>query len=59
MRDVAGIRNLILELIFMNVYILNCFRAHPVSNIGPHSTLYALIVSFTYVHWPEDGLKKD
>jgi len=24
-----------------------------------YSTQYALIVRFTYVHWSEDGLKKD
>ena len=46
-------------LIFTKFYILNCFRLHSVSNMGSHSTQYALIVTFTYVRWPEDGLKKD
>ena len=31
---------------------------HLVSNMGSHSTQYALIVSFTYVRWPEDGIRK-
>ena len=26
--------------------------------MGSHSTQYALIVTFTYVRWPEDGVKK-
>jgi hypothetical protein len=45
--------------LYINFYVLNCFRLHPVSNIGSHSTQYALIVPFTYERWPEDGLNKD
>lgn len=35
-----------------------CFRVHHVSNMGSHSIHYSLIVSFTYVRWPEDELRK-
>jgi len=34
------------------------FRVHFVSNMGAHGTEYALIVSFTHVRWPEDGIRK-
>jgi len=46
-------------LAFTIFLYFNCFRLHPSSNIVSHSTQYALIVHFTYVRFPEDGLKNN
>jgi len=42
--------------IYIIFIILNYIYVHPVSNLGSHSTWYALIVPHISECWPEDGL---